>query len=69
MSTKNHQRPPFRSEHLGSLLRPQKLLDERHAVDEGKGDAKRLATVTNESIDEIVKEQLDLGYHSVSDGE
>ena len=63
------QRPPFRAEHLGSLLRPDKLLAERHAMDSGKGDEKKLAAVTKESIDEIVKEQLDLGFHAVSDGE
>ncbi|KAK2625619.1 hypothetical protein QTJ16_004931 [Diplocarpon rosae] len=69
MSKPFGQRPPFRAEHLGSLLRPEKLLAERHAVDEGKGDQKRLAAVTNTSIVEIVREQLDLGFHAVTDGE
>lgn len=69
MANKSHQRPPFRAEHLGSLLRPDKLLAERHAMDAGKGDQKRLDAVTNTSITEIVKEQLDLGFHAVSDGE
>lgn len=69
MSSKRHERPPFRAEHLGSLLRPEKLLAERHAMNSGKGDEKKLAAVTKSSIDEIVKEQLDLGFHAVSDGE
>ncbi|KAH7419854.1 hypothetical protein BKA64DRAFT_26938 [Cadophora sp. MPI-SDFR-AT-0126] len=69
MSGTRQQRPPFRAEHLGSLLRPEKLLAERHAMDNGKGDEEKLAAVTKDSIDEIVKEQLDLGFHAVSDGE
>ncbi|CZS96089.1 probable methionine synthase II (cobalamin-independent) [Rhynchosporium agropyri] len=69
MSSKRQERPPFRAEHLGSLLRPKELLDERHAIDSGKGDEKKLAEVTKSAIDEIVKEQLDLGFHAVSDGE
>ncbi len=69
MSTKLHQRPPFRAEHLGSLLRPKPLLAERHAIDKGKGDEKKLVAIEDESIKSIVQEQLDLGYHAVSDGE
>lgn len=69
MSIKHHQRPPFRAEHLGSLLRPKPLLDERHLIDQKKGDQKKLAAIEDESIKSIVKEQLDLGFHAVSDGE
>lgn len=69
MSTKLHQRPPFRAEHLGSLLRPEALLAERHAIDKGQGDQKKLTAVEDTSVKEIVKEQLDLGFHAVSDGE
>lgn len=66
-STKLHQRP-FRAKHLGSLLRPKALLDERHLIDKNQGDQKRLASVEDESVKAIVKEQLDLGFHAVSDG-
>ncbi|KAH8808005.1 hypothetical protein F5884DRAFT_673933 [Xylogone sp. PMI_703] len=71
MATKHHQRPPFRAEHLGSLLRPQKLLDVKHALDNKTGahTQEQLKTVEDESINAIVKEQLDLGYHAVTDGE
>jgi hypothetical protein len=70
MSAKLHQRPPFRAEHLGSLLRPEPLLDVRHSIDQGQtGLEKDLKTVEDTSVKEIVKEQLDLGYHAVSDGE
>lgn len=69
MSTTLHQRPPFRAEHLGSLLRPKPLLDERHLLDAKKGDQKKLAAVEDTSIQSIVKDQLDLGFHAVTDGE
>lgn len=72
-SQKNHQRPPFRAEHLGSLLRPQKLVDKRVALDGQKAiiiaNDKELHSIEDEAIDDIIKLQLDLGYHAVNDGE
>ena len=70
MSAKLHRRPPFRAEHLGSLLRPAALLDVRHKIDKGqKGLEKDLKAIEDISVDEIVKEQVGLGFHAVSDGE
>ncbi|TAQ88968.1 hypothetical protein B7494_g2704 [Chlorociboria aeruginascens] len=69
MALKPHQRPPFRAEHLGSLLRPEALLKVRHAVDKGEGKQEDLTAVEDTSINDIVKTQLDLGFHAVSDGE
>jgi len=70
MAAKLYQRPPFRAEHLGSLLRPAPLLDVRHKIDKGeKGQEQNLKTIEDTSIKEIVKAQLDLGFHPVSDGE
>lgn len=70
---KNFQRPPFRAEHLGSLLRPQVLVDKRVALDGQKAvviaNDKELHTLEDQAIDDIVKLQLDLGYHAVNDGE
>ncbi|KAL3422813.1 hypothetical protein PVAG01_04560 [Phlyctema vagabunda] len=68
-TTINHQRPPFRAEQLGSLLRPDALLQARYAVDKNEGTQAELAAIEDASIKEIVKTQLDLGYHGVSDGE
>ena len=61
--------PPFRAEHLGSLLRPKALLQTRKAVEEKKTPASELEPIENESIDSIVKTQLDLGYRAITDGE
>ncbi|KAI4862631.1 5-methyltetrahydropteroyltriglutamate-homocysteine methyltransferase [Hypoxylon rubiginosum] len=69
----NKQRPPFRAEHLGSLLRPTELiekrlkLDDKKALDIVKDD--ELHTLEDSAINEIVKLQLDLGYHALNDGE
>ena len=73
MASKNHQRPPFRAEHLGSLLRPKDLGDKRIALD-GKKAVEiaadpELRGIEDKAIDEIVKLQLDLGFHAVNDGE
>jgi methionine synthase II (cobalamin-independent) len=70
MSTKLHQRPPFRAEHLGSLLRPTPLLDIRHKINGGeKGLENELKAVEDEAVKETVKEQQELGFRPVSDGE
>lgn len=70
---KNHQRPPFRAEHLGSLLRPHRLVNRRVALDGQKAvviaNDKELHAIEDEAIEKIVKIQLDLGYHAVNDGE
>lgn len=67
MSTQAHRNPPFRAEHLGSLLRPQALLDARKASS-NKSD-KQVADITDQSIQDAVKMQLDLGFHAITDGE
>ncbi|TGO14103.1 hypothetical protein BTUL_0058g00280 [Botrytis tulipae] len=70
-SEKLHRNPPFRAEHLGSLLRPEQLLSIKHALDNGKSNVTKedLTKVEDASINEIVQAQLDLGFHAVTDGE
>ncbi|KAI0133991.1 5-methyltetrahydropteroyltriglutamate-homocysteine methyltransferase [Xylariales sp. AK1849] len=71
--TGNKQRPPFRAEHLGSLLRPKDLSDKRVKLDGAKAleiiQDKELHAIEDRSIDDIVKVQLDLGFHAITDGE
>lgn len=69
MSSKLHQKPPFRAEHLGSLLRPKQLLNVRRAWEQKVASKEELTANENTSINKIVKEQLDLGFHAVTDGE
>ena len=66
MSSSPHRSPPFRAEHLGSLKRPQSLLDARYK--EHKSSAE-LAPLEDKAIQDIVKTQLDLGFCGISDGE
>jgi len=64
-----HRNPPFRAEHLGSLLRTEKLLDTRHAWEAGKETSANLEAVEDADVKDIVQIQLDLGYHAITDGE
>lgn len=69
MPPSNRQRPPFRAEHLGSLPRPAALLEKRDAVEEGKATQQELTVEEDKGINELVRYQLDCGFHAVSDGE
>ncbi|OQD77883.1 hypothetical protein PENDEC_c002G03849 [Penicillium decumbens] len=69
MAPQLHQRPPFRAEHLGSLLRPQQLLDTKIAQEKGEVSKAKLAEVEAQEIKNIVGIQKDLGYPAASDGE
>ncbi len=67
MSQRN--KPPFRADHVGSLLRPKKLLHAREEHRAGRMTAAELRRVEDESIREIVKMQEDLGLQAITDGE
>jgi 5-methyltetrahydropteroyltriglutamate--homocysteine methyltransferase len=68
--------PPFRAEHIGSLLRPKKLLEARAAAE---GDQYRpvsgplsyagLAEIEDAAIREAVRLQEEVGLDVVTDGE
>ncbi|KAL1954118.1 hypothetical protein VTO42DRAFT_1742 [Malbranchea cinnamomea] len=61
--------PPFRAEHLGSLLRPEHLLKKRDAVEAGDAPASELKEIEDQAIAEVVQLQRSLGYKAISDGE
>lgn len=63
--------PPFRAEHMGSLLRPEKLLEVRETIRE-KGvspEEAGLPAVEKEAVGHVVKLQQDLGFKAVTSGE
>lgn len=64
-----HRSPPFRAEHLGSLLRPKELLQKRAAFEANNFSRDDLTIIENESVDKIVKVQIDAGFRAISDGE
>jgi 5-methyltetrahydropteroyltriglutamate--homocysteine methyltransferase len=62
-------KPPFRADHVGSLLRPPELLAGRESLAEGRIDADELRRIEDEAIREIVKTQESVGLQSATDGE
>ena len=61
--------PPFRADHVGSLLRPKELLRARDDHKHGRIDAAQLARIEDESIRTVVRMQEDLGLQGITDGE
>jgi 5-methyltetrahydropteroyltriglutamate--homocysteine methyltransferase len=61
--------PPFRADHVGSLLRPPQLLHARDDFAAGKIDAAELRAIEDDAIREVVKMQEDVGLRSATDGE
>src|SRR3712207_9323177 len=61
--------PPFRADHVGSLLRPQGLLEARARFAAGEIDAAELRSVEDEAIADVVHLQGDVGLRTATDGE
>ena len=62
-------KPPFRADHVGSLLRPPALLRAREDAAAGRITADELHTVEDEAIAEAVRMQQEVGLQGVTDGE
>ena len=62
-------KPPFRADHVGSLLRPTELLRAREQFQAGAITAGELRAIEDEAIRAIVKMQHDVGLQSATDGE
>jgi 5-methyltetrahydropteroyltriglutamate--homocysteine methyltransferase len=61
--------PPFRADHVGSLLRPAELLRARDDFGRGTITAAELRDVEDAAIREVVRAQRDAGLRSATDGE
>jgi 5-methyltetrahydropteroyltriglutamate--homocysteine methyltransferase len=61
--------PPFRADHVGSLLRPAQLLEARERRKRNAYSAEELQKVEDQAIRDAVKLQEDLGLQAVTDGE
>ena len=61
--------PPFRADHVGSLLRPAGLLAAREEFAAGRIDAARLREIEDEAIAAAVAMQAEVGLQSATDGE
>jgi 5-methyltetrahydropteroyltriglutamate--homocysteine methyltransferase len=62
-------KPFFRADHVGSLLRPPKVLAAREAAGRGEIDAARLRAVEDAAIRDVVAGQERVGLDVVTDGE
>ena len=61
--------PPFRADHVGSLLRPPPLLRAREDHAQGRIDAAALRAVEDDAIRDVVRKQEEVGLQSATDGE
>ncbi len=61
--------PPFRADHVGSLLRPSELLEARKSFSEGNIDDAALRQVEDAAIRQVVAVQEEIGLQAATDGE
>lgn len=69
MSSRTTSVPPFRVEHIGSFLRPERLVESARRLKSGKTSAAEFRDIQNECIVEIVRFQEQEGLPSITDGE
>ena len=65
----HRKKPPFRGDHIGSLLRPKSLLRFRQRMEAGNISADELRDYENDCIRDVVKLQENIGLKSITDGE
>ena len=69
VGTLTREKPPFRAEHIGSLLRPAALLEQRARFARGEISQNDLTTAENAAICDAIALQERLGLRFVTDGE
>jgi 5-methyltetrahydropteroyltriglutamate--homocysteine methyltransferase len=61
--------PPFRADHVGSLLRPPELKEARARRERGEITPEELKAVEDAAIERVIARQAELGLRSATDGE
>jgi 5-methyltetrahydropteroyltriglutamate--homocysteine methyltransferase len=61
--------PPFRADHVGSLLRPASLRAAREKCARGEMPAVALRDIEDREIEQVIRRQEEVGLKSVTDGE
>src|SRR5271157_3843133 len=61
--------PPFRADHVGSYLRPERLRAAREKFAEGGLSADELHGIEDDCIREVVRAQENVGLKGITDGE
>jgi 5-methyltetrahydropteroyltriglutamate--homocysteine methyltransferase len=62
-------KPPFRADHVGSLLRPAELHEARAKRAKGEITADQLKTIEDREIERVIKKQEEVGLQAITDGE
>ena len=63
-------KPPFRLDHVGSLVRPRAIVDARHTANlEGKLPDAELRALEDQAIEELIALQERVGLQAITDGE
>ena len=62
-------KPPFRAEHVGSLLRPQALRAKRKEMEEKQKVPSDLKAIEDGAIKHAIKLQREIGIKTITDGE
>ncbi len=62
-------KPPFRADHVGSLLRPAALKEAREKHAKGEITAAQLKEVEDREIEKVIRKQEEIGLKLATDGE
>jgi 5-methyltetrahydropteroyltriglutamate--homocysteine methyltransferase len=62
-------KPPFRADHVGSLLRPAALKEARAKRERGEISAGELERIEDREIEKVIRRQEEVGLGAVTDGE
>src|SRR5438046_9208466 len=62
-------KPPFRADHVGSLLRPAALKAARGKHERGEIAVAELTAIEDDEIEKVIRKQEEIGLQSVTDGE
>jgi 5-methyltetrahydropteroyltriglutamate--homocysteine methyltransferase len=62
-------KPPFRADQVGSLLRPPEIKQGWADLAAGRISSERLATVENAAVERVIRKQEAAGLESITDGE
>ena len=69
MTYQNSFKPPFRADHVGSLLRPTLLHEAREKFASGDMTSNDLRQIEDKCISEVIKKQEAAGMKAITDGE
>ena len=61
--------PPYRADHVGSFLRPERLLEARERRARGEISAEALREIEDAAIEDVVRRQEEVGLLGITDGE